>query len=547
MLALRAVSARATIAKRSLITPRSARTLIMATAVAPATAAAAPATAVRDDYEAMAKLLRDVSSLSSISGLVGWDEMTMMPEGAAESRAKMKSALAGVIHEKSCDAALGEVLAKLQAANLEQLNEFEQATVREAARDYKKLTAVPKELAQREAELESKGYQAWVKARQASSFEQFAPVLQEWVDLRREKAALVDPSGPVYDTLLDDFEKGMTSARLDEIFGEVKAGLVPLLAELRERGTPPSDAWLKGDYATDRQAELCHKIAVALGFNLEHGRLDVSVHPFTGGAHPTDVRMTTRFKQDDLTEGITGAIHETGHSLYEQGRNLEYDGLPVNQALSMGVHESQSLLWERMVALGRPFAAYLLPLMREYFPSLPADKSAEELYGAVNVVKVPSMIRVEADEVTYPLHIIIRYELEKALIEGSIQVSDLPKLWTAKMSEYLGCEPESDARGVLQDVHWSAGLFGYFPTYSLGAMYACQIYKAAEADLPGLSDDIAAGKFGRLKLWLNEKIHKVGSLHPSGDELMKAVTGAPLDPQVFLSYLKDKYTELYKL
>ncbi|KAI7846262.1 hypothetical protein COHA_000242 [Chlorella ohadii] len=524
--------------------------------MAAAAATAAAATAVKQDYEALCKKLKEVSALSGISGLLGWDEMVFLPSNAVNSRAAQKSALAGVLHEKQTEAEIGQLLQRLQAANLaaEGLNEYEQATVREAARDYRKLTAVPKELAQREAELESRGYQAWVKARQDSDFSQFAPVLQEWVDLRREKARLVDPSRPVYDVLLDDYEKGVTAARLDEVFGQVKAGLVPLLADLRARGKAPSGVEI---------GRLCHKIAVALGFSLDSGRLDVSVHPFTGGAHPTDVRMTTRFKQDDLTEGITGAIHETGHALYEQGRNLEYDGLPVNQALGMGVHESQSLLWERMVGLSRPFAAYLLPLMREHFPQLPTEQSPEDLYAALNIIKDPSMIRVESDEVTYPMHIILRYELEKALVEGSIEVADLPRLWNEKMKEYLGCEPESDARGVLQDVHWSAGLFGYFPTYSLGAMYATQIFKAswarllmgdavgyktaAEKELPGLADDIAAGKFERLKGWLNEKIHKVGSLPASGDELMTSVTGAPLQPQVFLDYLRDKYSQLYQL
>ncbi|PSC70957.1 Carboxypeptidase Taq [Micractinium conductrix] len=518
-----------------------------------ATVAAAPAaTEVKADYEALCKKLKEVSALGGISGLLGWDELTMMPPGSADARAAQKAALAGVLHEKQTDAELGELLRRLQAANLEaaELGPYERATVREAARDYKKVTAVTKEMAQREAELESEGYQAWVKARQESNFAAFAPVLQEWLALRRQKAALVDASRPVYDVLLDDFEKGMTAARLDEIFGQVKEGLVPLLADLRARGKAPSDAWLKGDYDTDKQAELCNKVAVVLGFDLEKGRLDVSVHPFTGGSHPTDVRMTTRFKKDDLTEGITGAIHETGHSLYEQGRNQQYDGLPVNEALGMGVHESQSLLWERMVALSQPFSAFLLPLLREHFPSLPADKNPEDLYAALNIVKHPSdssMIRVEADEVTYPLHIIIRYELEKALLEGKIAVDDLPKLWNQKMKEYLGCEPESDARGVLQDVHWSAGALGYFPTYSLGAMYACQLFKAAQVDLPTLDADIAAGNFAPLKAWLNEKVHKVGSLHPSGDELMKAVTGAPLDPQIFLDYLQQKYTKLYQL
>lgn len=285
----------------------------MATAAPAATAAAM---GVKSDYEQLCKKLKEVSALGGISGLLGWDEMVMMPPGAAESRAAQKSALAGVLHEKQTEAELGEVLARLQAADLAaDLDDFQLATVREAVRDYKKLTAVPKEMAQKEAELESRGYQGWVKARQSSDFAAFAPLLQEWVDLRKQKAALVDPSRPAYDVLLEDYEKGMTAARLDEIFGQVKEGLVPLLADLRARGKAPSDAWLKGDHDTKRQAELCHKIAVALGFNLDNGRLDVSVHPFTGGTHPTDVRMTTRFKKEDLTEGITGAIHETGHSL----------------------------------------------------------------------------------------------------------------------------------------------------------------------------------------------------------------------------------------
>ena len=241
---------------------------------------------------------------------------------------------------------------------------------------------------------------------------------------------LCAPCSPVYDSLLDDYEKGLSAARLDEIFAQLKAGLVPLLAEVRAHGTPPDDAWLRGEFDPEVQSKLCNDIAVALGFDLGSGRLDVSVHPFTGGTHPSDVRMTTRFKRDDVTEGITGAIHETGHSLYEQGRNPDQDGLPVSAAASMGVHESQSLLWERMVGLSVPFAAYLLPRLAAAFPALPAgDKSAADLYAAVNKVRVPSMIRVESDELTYGLHIVLRYELERALVEGGVAVGDLPRLW----------------------------------------------------------------------------------------------------------------------
>ena len=261
--------------------------------------------------------------------------------------------------------------------------------------------------------------------------------------------------------------------------------------------------------------------------------------------------MTTRFKGEDVTEGLTGAIHETGHSLYEQQRNLgeEWRDLPVSAAMSMGVHESQSLLWERMVALSRPFQSYLLPRLQQAFPQHEAlrGRSAEDLYRAMNLVREPSMVRVEADEVTYTLHVILRYEIERGLVNGEIAVGDVPGVWAEKMTAYLGQAPASDAQGCLQDVHWSAGAMGYFPTYSLGAMFACQIFETARAELPGLDNDIAAGKFSELKAWLGEKIHCSGSFHVSGDALMEAVTGRPLDPAVYLKYLTDKYTDIYRL
>jgi len=249
--------------------------------------------------------------------------------------------------------------------------------------------------------------------------------------------------------------------------------------------------------------------------------------------------MTTRFKAQDVTEGITGAIHETGHSLYEQGRNQKFDGLPVNAAAGMAIHESQSLLWERMVGLSLPFAQYLLPKLRAAFQEqLPDEnKTGGDLYAALNVVRETSLIRVEADEVTYPMHIILRFEIEKGLIDGTVQVDDIPALWNQKMKEYLGVIPADDAQGCLQDVHWSAGLFGYFPTYSLGAMAAVQIFATAKQQLPDLDADIAAGRFGPLKNWLNDKIHALGSLYPTADDLLRAVTGRPLDPALGASSL----------
>lgn len=498
-------------------------------------------------YDDAAKKLREINALEGISGLLGWDEMVMLPGGSSGSRGDQKAALAGVLYDKKTDAALGKALTELKSAS--GLTEVQAAVVRDAHKDYIRTSSIPKELAQRMAALESTAYEAWVDARKSADFSKFAPALQEWVECNRQRAAHIDPNAPAYDVLLDMYEKGMVSSRLDEVFAEVRAGLVPLIEELKTKGTAPDDAWIKGEYDVEAQAKLCKQIALDLGFDIEKGRLDVSVHPFTGGTHPTDVRMTTRFKKDSFIEGLTGAIHETGHAMYEQGRNLdpEWKNLPVNQALSMGVHESQSLLWERMVGLSKPFQRYLLPKLREFFPNLPADATEERLYEAQNTICEPSLIRVEADELTYTLHVILRYEIERGLIDGSVQVADVPRLWNEKMKSYLGTVPPNDALGCLQDIHWSGGAMGYFPTYTLGAMYAAQIYQTAAEAIPDLEASLAKGEFTPLRKWLNEKIHRVGSLPPSGDALMVQVTGKPLDPQIYLGYLRRKYSELYKL
>ena len=499
-------------------------------------------------YDDAAKRLREINALEGISGLLGWDEMVMLPSGSSGCRGDQKSALAGVLYDKKTDPTLGKILTELKA-DPSKLNNVQAAVVRDAHKEYIRSSAIPKELAQRMAQLETTGYEAWVEARKSSDFSKFSTSLQDWVDCNRQRAAHIDPNTPAYDVLLDMYEKGMVTSRLDEVFNEVRAGLVPLIAELKSRGTAPDATWLTREYDLDIQAKLCRQIALDLGFDIEKCRLDVSVHPFTGGSHPTDVRMTTRFKKEDLTEGITGAIHETGHAMYEQGRNLEpeWKDLPVSAAMSMGVHESQSLLWERMVGLSRPFQSYLLPKIREHFPDFPAQATPEALYTAQNTIREPSLIRVESDELTYTLHVILRYEIEKGLIDGTIKVADVPALWNEKMQSYLGATPPTDAQGCLQDIHWAGGAMGYFPTYTLGAMYAAQIFETAKTHIPDLENQISNGDFQPLKLWLNERIHKIGSLYASGDELMVAVTGKALDPQVYLRYLRSKYSEIYKL
>jgi len=505
--------------------------------------------------------LRELDALGGCAGVLGWDELVMLPGGAAAARGRQKAALAAAVHEKATHPELGALIGEAEAelaagaanAAAAAAFTFDGATVRDARRAFDRATRVPEALVKREAELGSRGYHCWAAAREKGDFSLFAPVLEELLELRREIAQHVaGPDADAYNAQIDLFERGMTHARLTEILGGVKAGLLPLVSEIKAsvaagNGPAPHPALTAGGFAVEAQEAACREIATAMGFDWERGRLDVSVHPFTGGSHPSDVRITTRYTEDTLLDGIMGLVHETGHALYEQGRNPEHDGLPVSEALSMGIHESQSLLWERMVAQRRSFWKWAEVILHKHLPET-RPAAAEDLYRHVNRVNPENLIRVDADELTYPLHVLVRFEIERGLFDGSISVRDLPRVWNAKYIEYLGVEPPSDKVGVLQDVHWSDGSFGYFPSYTLGAMYACQFWETAQEELGAqqLEEEVAAGDFGRLKEWLNGKIHSLGSLHPSADELCEAVTGSKLDPEVFVRYLDRKYRALYE-
>ena len=501
-------------------------------------------------YDALKSKLSEISDLRSISGLAGWDELVMLPsgEGASKARGRAMATLAGVIHERATSKEIGELLEK---SATETLQPKDRANRKRAEEEYTKATAVSAELEKRRAELGSRGYQTWVKARESGSYAAFSPVLTEWVALTRESCALVAPEKKVYDAALDDYERGMSSERLREIFAVVRAGVVPLIQKVYAKDGPTALAGrsnpLHGEFDVEKQAALAKAVAVKIGFDLTKGRLDVSVHPFTGGCGPDDVRITTRYKKDDIMEGLTGCIHEAGHSAYEMGRSREYVGQPVSDAHSMGAHESQSLLWERMVGLGEPFMTFLLGELRETFPGRLDDVTPELLYAGFNVVKKNSVIRVESDEVTYPMHVILRTELEMDLLEGTITVDYLPKLWNSKMKEYLNVDVESDKQGVLQDVHWSSGAIGYFPTYIIGQILACQVFNAAKRQIEGLDEQIKQGEFAPLLSWLRTNMHERGSECDTVDELMIKVTGKPLDANEFVEYLNDKYTKLYDL
>ena len=502
-----------------------------------------------DAYEDVKRILGDASRLESLSGLAGWDELVIMPsgQGAAKARAAALATLAGVIHEMKTSEALGKALGDAECHGAKDV-----ANLRLARDAYAKATRVPNEMVRRMAEVHSRGYQDWVKARAASDFSMFAPVLKESLELTKARCALVAPGKDAFDAALDDYERGMTKARLNEIFPVVRDAIAPLIRRVYEKKTPTALVGVKnpleGEFDVDLQAKMSKEIAIKLGFDMSKGRLDVSVHPFTGGCGPNDVRMTTRYKANDLAEGLTGTIHETGHSLYEQGRCEEFIGQPVSEAHSMGVHESQSLLWERMVALSKPFSHFLLRELQATFPAEFDGVSADTLYAAMNTVKNPSTIRVESDELTYPLHIFLRTELELGLMDGSIAIDDLPAKWNEKMKAYLGVDITDDAKGVLQDVHWSSGaLPGYFPTYTLGSMYAVQIYNTAHKQIADLDAKIEKGEFAELREWLRVNVHVVGSECESADELLTRVTGKPLDAQEYIDYLTNKYTELYGL
>ena len=500
---------------------------------------------LRHEYNSLVTRLQEISRLGAVMGLLHWDQEVIMPKGGADSRAKQISALAGIVHEKSTHAEVGKLLDKLGNCDASGFNEIEKTNISEAQWAYNRSVRVPEELVREIAELGSRGHMVWIEARKENRFADFAPMLEKFVGLIKKRSGYIDPDKSPYDVNIENFERGASMAQLDPLFDKLKSQLIPLISAIRDSESQPDSSFFEGEFPIERQEELGRRISEDMGFSFDHGRMDVSVHPFCGGGDSTDVRITTRYRLDSFVESLYAVIHETGHGLYEQGRMPDYRDLPASESLTMGVHESQSLFWERMVAQSKSFCSHYLNLFASVFPEKLNGVSAQKFYEGINVCR-PSFIRVEADEVTYPLHVILRYELEKGLFDGSVSVDQLPGLWNDKMEEYLGIRPPTDREGVLQDVHWSSGAFGYFPSYTLGAMYASQFFNAMLKDLPTADSQIADGQFNNIKEWLNNNIHAKGTLY-SSDELVRHVTGEPLNQDYFISYLKEKYGKIYKL
>jgi carboxypeptidase Taq len=491
-------------------------------------------------YAELVSRLKRAHVLSTVNGLLGWDEQVNLPPDSADLRAEQLALLAELQHAAASDPRIGEVLTLLEDRQGE-LSSDQRVVLKYSRRDYDRVVKLPPEFVREKARHSSQTFHAWARCKAAADFAGYAPFLEKHLELAKQEAAYLGFSAAPYDYMIDRHDPGMTAALIERLFAELKESLVPLMREIVSSPVKARTGIFRG-FPVEQQRTFLHAVTERLGFNYRRGRIDVSLHPFCeGGA--ADIRMTTHFDEGNPLNSLFSSIHETGHGLYEQGTRLEHQGTPLGQAVGMGVHESQSRLWENQVARSRPFWRFFEPRFRETFSAQLGAVSSDELYLAVNSVR-PTLIRVDADEVTYNLHIILRFEIEKRLFAGTLAVQDLPAAWNALAQELLGLTPANDREGVLQDVHWSAGMFGYFPSYCLGNMMASQLWYKVHDDLPGLDEDFARGDFSRLLGWLRRNIHEQGRRHDT-QELVKIVTGEPLTPKHLLRYLRERYGALY--
>ena len=493
-------------------------------------------------WERLQPRLAELADLGSALRLLSWDQHVTMPPGGGVGRGRVMGTLQGLSHGRLVDPAFGDLLD--EAETDESLDEDQRSAVRLARRDYDKATKLPETLVRELAELESVAFEAWAEARPANDFSIFQPHLKRMVELKKEAADAIGWSGERYDALLDDFEPGMTTAEVETLFDELVPALKPVADKiLSSAGARPE--FLSATYEVDKQEDFCRWLVEALGFDMSAGRFDVSPHPFTTHVGPGDVRQTTRYEPQRLLMSIRASIHETGHALFEQGIPKELWWLPTGDIQSLGLHESQSRIWEIQVGTSREFLDFMLPHLKDRFPQELGNLSPDEFYRGVNHPR-RSLIRVESDAVTYNLHIALRFELELALFRDQISVGDLPDAFDAGMEKYVGFRPDTRSDGVLQDMHWAVGGFGYFPTYTLGTLYAAALFDRATEDLPGLTEDLRSGDTSRLLEWLREKVHRVGS-RKSGKQIAEEATGGPLTPAPFLNHLKTKYADLYDI
>ena len=499
-------------------------------------------TAVPPELAALHERGAILADLGHIHALLFWDQSTMMPPRGAAARGDHAATLESVGHERLTDPELGRLLDALEPWAAEQDPDADDVRlIAEVRRDFEKAVRVPTSLAADISRAAAHGQAAWQAARATSDFSRFRDALELQLDLRHRYVACFDDFEHPYDVLLDDFEPGMTTAKLRSLFAELVDGLVPLVADAATEAPAPERGPFGGPYAIEDQRRALTDILAGVGFEPDGWRLDVAPHPFAQRIGPGDVRITTRYDVHDFAGAYFGSLHEFGHGLYEDGISAHLSRSPLGSPVSLGVHESQSRLWENLVGRSRPFCGWALPRLAAQLPGGLNGITADDFYRGVNAVH-RSLIRVESDETTYNLHIVLRFELELALIEGTLTVDDLPHAWNEGMHRLLGLDVPDDARGVLQDVHWGAGLIGYFPTYTLGNLMAAQLWEALRADLPEIDDQLERGELGPLKTWLRERIHAHGRKFPP-PELLARVTGQELAVAPFLRYLREKLTD----
>jgi len=499
-----------------------------------------------EKYQALVHRLAEVRNINRALAVLGWDQQVNMPPGGAEGRAAQIGTLTRIGHDMLIS---DETARLLEDAEREidgaDYDTDEASLVRVSKQDYQEATCLPTELVAQLAEIEVIGHQVWAKARADNNFAAFVPTLEKILDLKRQETEAIGYKEHPYDALLNQFERGMTAKRVKQLFDAHKPDLVALIAAIRERGSTVNDAVLHQPFDIEQQRAFGVRVVKTYGYDFERGRQDEAVHPFCTTFSQGDVRITTRFTPDFLNPSLFGTMHESGHAMYKQGVSPSLEGTPLSRGTSLGVHESQSRMWENFVGRSKGFWNWALPLLKAQFPDQLGGVDLETFYRAINKVQ-PSFIRVEADEATYNLHIMLRFELEMEMVAGNVKVPDLNEEWNDRFETFFGITPPSDKLGVLQDVHWSNGLIGYFPTYAIGNLLAAQYFRKALQDRPSIPDDIANGKFDTLLGWLRENIHQHGRKF-TAEELTQRVTGESIDCKYYMQYLYDKYNDVYAL
>ncbi len=490
--------------------------------------------------------LQEIFDLGGAAAVLGWDQSTYMPRGGAAARGRQTALIARLAHEKQTDPALGELIDELESQMADMPYDSDEAGLLRVARyDYDKARKIPSDFVARLNEHTSESYQVWTVARPENDFEAVMPYLEKTVELSRELANFFPGYDNIMDPLIDFPDPGMKVASVSALFDELREALVPMVAAIAEQD-PADDSCLRRDYSETDQVAFGVDVIRAFGYDFERGRQDVSPHPFTTSFSIGDVRITTRVKRDDLREALFSTLHEAGHGMYEQGISTHFEGLPLADGTSSGVHESQSRLWENIVGRSQGFWSFYFPKLQEVFSSQLKDVDLETFYRAINKVE-RSLIRTDADELTYNLHVMIRFDLERALLEGDLAVKNLPEAWNARYRDDLGLEPPEDKDGVLQDVHWFAGrVGGMFQGYTIGNVLGALFYQAALDSHPSITKDISTGKFDRLHSWMREHIYQHGKKF-TADELVMRTTGGVLTVEPYLAYLRTKFGELYAL